>query len=113
MPQAFDPLTHQIDHIVAVKHGVKTVSNNLCLACFGCNNGKGSDLSGIDPVSGKIVPLYNPRRQKWRRHFRWRGARLIGLTQSGRATIAVLGTNLRHRVLFRQSLIEEGVFPPS
>jgi hypothetical protein len=105
-------LAFQIDHIIARKHRGLTRASNLCLACFACNNHKGTNLSGIDPKTGKIVPLFNPRRHKWHRHFRWQGPLLIGLTPIGRATIIVLEINLDHRVDLRQGLIDEGVFPP-
>jgi len=57
--------------------------------------------------------LFNPRRQKWSRHFGWHGPILIGRTTVGRATIAVLSINLPHRVAQRAALIAEGVFPPA
>jgi hypothetical protein len=49
---------------------------------------------------------------KWFRHFRWDGPRLVGRTAVGRATVAVLDMNDEDRVELRQSLIDEGVFPP-
>jgi hypothetical protein len=64
-------------------------------------------------VTKKIVPLFNPRRHKWSRHFRWDGPVLVGLTPSGRATVIFLEINLDYRVAFRQDLIEEEVFPPA
>lgn len=76
-----------------------------------CNSFKGTNLSGIDPKTETIVKLFHPRRHKWVRHFRWKGATLRGTTSLGRATIAVLRINLEHRVLHRQALIDEGVFP--
>jgi hypothetical protein len=36
----------------------------------------------------------------------------VGKTAIGRVTIAVLEINFSERVLLRQSLIDEGVFPP-
>jgi hypothetical protein len=62
MPQAFDDLTFQIDHVIAVSHGGPTRAGNLCLACFACSSFKGPNLAGIDPVTKKVVPLFNPRR---------------------------------------------------
>jgi hypothetical protein len=73
---------------------------------------QGANLSGIDPHSEKIVPLFNPRRHKWGRHFRWQGPVLVGRTPAGRATVATLRINLDHRVAYRRELIDEGVFPP-
>jgi hypothetical protein len=111
--QEFDRLPFEIDHIIAQKHrGGPTRSSNLCLACFACNHHKGACIAGRDHITKMLVPLFNPRRHKWRRHFRWDGPLLIGLTPIGRVTVAVLEINLDHRVAFRQELIDEGVFPP-
>lgn len=110
--QGFDRLAFEIDHIFAQKHRGPTRAGNLCLACFASNNHKGPNISGIDPKTRKIVPLFNPRRHKWSRHFRWDGLLLIGLTPNGRATVAVLEIYLEYRVNYRQELIEAGLFPP-
>jgi len=112
MPQQYDDLQFEIDHILARKHGGLTTAHNLALACFPCNNHKGPNIAGRDPLTERIVPLFNPRRNRWRQHFLWDGPFLEGLTPTGRATIAVLEINLPHRVNLRQSLIEEKVFPP-
>lgn len=112
LPQAYDELPFQIDHILARKHGGLTTAQNLALACFPCNNHKGPNIAGRDPLTERIVPLYHPRRHRWRRHFLWDGPFLENRTAIGRATIAVLEINLPHRVNLRQALIEENVFPP-
>jgi HNH endonuclease len=113
MPQEYDDGTFQIDHVIALSHGGPTRPSNLCLACFSCNSFKGPNLAGIDPKTKKVVPLFNPRRHKWHRHFRWEGPELRGRTPAGRATIVTLRINLDHRVDYRQELIDEGFFPPS
>jgi hypothetical protein len=102
----------EIDHIIAEKHRGPTRAGNLCYACFACNNHKGTNISGIDSEKKTIVSLFNPRRHKWSKHFRWDGPVLVGLTPAGRATIAVLEINLDYRVDLRQSLIDIGLFPP-
>jgi hypothetical protein len=112
MPQEFDGFTHEIDHVIAKKHRGRTVPGNLALACFPCNNHKGTDLTSIDPATRKLTRLFHPRRHKWAHHFHWSGAELLGRTAIGRVTVVVLGINLPDRVLLRQALIEEGVFPP-
>jgi hypothetical protein len=112
MPQEFDEITFEIDHVIPRKHGGLTVADNLALACFFCNNRKGPNLSGIDPVSGDVVQLFNPRRQRWDRHFRWVDYRVVGRTKGGRATIVVLEMNLPSRVELREVLSRAGLFPP-
>jgi hypothetical protein len=113
LPEAFSPARFEADHIIAVQHGGETILRNLAWTCFGGNRHKLSNLAGIDPKTRRRTWLFNPRRQKWPRHFRWEGATLLGRTPVGRATIAVLGINLSHHVALRAALIAEGVFPPS
>lgn len=112
MPQEYDDLPFEIDHILARKHGGQTVARNLALACFPCNNHKGPNIAGRDPRTGRIVRLFHPRRHKWHQHFQWDDAFLVGRTSIGRATIAVLEINLAYRVTLRQALIAENLFPP-
>jgi HNH endonuclease len=111
LPQALTRLPFQIDHVIAIKHDGTTRASNLALSCFACNNHKGPNIAGIDPASRKITPLFNPRRHKWDRHFRWDGPVLCGLTAIGRTSVAVLEINLPYRVALRAALIEGGVFP--
>src|SRR5262245_46764895 len=113
MAQSFTDASHEIDHIVAEKHHGPTTPDNLALACFHCNNHKGPNIAGVDSETGQVVRLVHPRQDVWTDHFAWRGAVMVGLTPSGRATVDVLAINLRHRVLHRQALIEEGTFPPA
>lgn len=111
MPREYDDATFEIDHVVARKHGGAERAANLCLACFACNSFKGPNLSGRDIKMRSTVLLFNPRRHKWPRHFRWDGARLVGRTAIGRATVATLRIDLDHRVAHRRALIDEGFFP--
>ena len=113
LSQEFDDRAFEIDHIRSQKHLGPTVAGNLALSCFRCNSFKGSDISARDSKTGKLTPLFNPRRHKWTRHFYWRGAYLIGRTPVGRVTVAVLRINDPFRVELREMLIEEGVFPPA
>ena len=71
-------------------------------ACFFCNSYKGSDIAGRDIRTRSLVPLFNPRRHKWERHFRWDGALLIGRTRIGRVTIVLLNTNDPFRTELRE-----------
>ena len=51
-------------------------------------------------------------RMNWAEHFEWRGALLSGRTGIGRATVKLLAINHPDYVLLRESLIDEGTFPP-
>src|SRR5258708_5727286 len=80
LPRRLSSTPFEIDHIVAEQHGGKTLARNLALACIACNHHKGPNLAGIDPTTGKGQWLFNPRRHKWGRHFRWEGPVLVGRT---------------------------------
>jgi hypothetical protein len=104
--QAFFP--HEPDHLIAHKHGGETTSANLGLACFDCNRFKGSDIAAIDPVSGELVALFNPRVQTWSEHFILREGLIVPLTPTGRVTEKLLQFNLPRRVEIRKRLAALG-----
>jgi 5-methylcytosine-specific restriction endonuclease McrA len=62
-------ISHQIDHIISLKHGGKTELENLAYSCFSCNNNKGSDVGTILLPEIKFVRFYNPRLDSWNEHF--------------------------------------------
>lgn len=105
--------THQIDHVIPIKHGGQTVSENLAYACAECNHFKGTDFATVDQASGEIVSLFNPRTQQWREHFALEGARIAPLTAMGRATVELLRLNTEAHLLERETLIATGRYPPS
>jgi len=100
----------EIDHVIARKHHGRTLASNLALACWYCNSFKGSDIAGLDPLTGKLTRLFNPRRHQWAWHFRWNGPELMGKTAIGRTTIQLLQINCEEAVILRESLIAEGLF---
>ena len=94
-PMAFSTQRFQVEHINPISKGGSSQLDNLALACNGCNNHKHAKTSAFDPIGGVVVPLYHPRMQVWNEHFAW-GLdiiSLIGVTQTGRATIAELKLN--------------------
>jgi hypothetical protein len=97
-----------IEHIVPRKHGGATVEANLAFSCQHCNLHKGANLTGVDPLTGDVVALFDPRKDQWNEHFAWRGIALMGLTPTGRATVRVLVMNARDRMDLR-SLAVRGV----
>jgi hypothetical protein len=99
-----------LEHIIARQHGGQTVLKNLAWACHRCNYHKGPNLSGVDPNTRKVVPLFNPRRERWSRHFELRGVELVGRTPKGRATVALLQMNAPRRLERRAALIQRGWF---
>ncbi|MEX2119611.1 MAG: HNH endonuclease signature motif containing protein [Pirellulales bacterium] len=112
LPAALHPGPFEIEHIVPKQHGGRTSFGNLAYSCLFCNRHKGPNLAGTEVGSSisKLIRLFNPRRHKWARHFRWDGPLLIGRTPIGRVTVKVLAVNDPVRVALRRELIEEGVF---
>ena len=108
LPQAALELQFHVDHVIARQHRGQTSVENLCVACDRCNLKKGPNLSSIDPLTGDLVPLFNPRRDEWSEHFSRVGAEIHGRTAIGRATEALLEFNSPRRRELRKQLIDEG-----
>lgn len=106
MPEIAVLVSHEIDHVIAEKHGGQTGEDNLALACTICNKYKGSDLASLDPSSGEIVRLYNPRGDHWLDHFRLEEGEIIPLTAIGRVTVRLLQMNRPERVEERRWLLQ-------
>lgn len=102
-PELFSLSVHEVDHVIAEKHGGTTTEDNLALACKLCNTFKGSDIASIDPETDEITPLYNPRRDRWSEHFQLKEAELIPLTDRSRTTIRLLQLN-RNQILKERAL---------
>jgi hypothetical protein len=110
-PQAAQPyLTFHVEHIIARQHNGSDAPENLCLACQACNSSKGPNLTGIDPETGGIEPLFHPRKLAWNEHFSLDGIFIVGLTAIGRTTIGVLAMNSERQVELRAILMAQGEF---
>ena len=109
VPQDATPfIAFHVEHVVARQHIGDDRVENLALACDRCNAFKGTNLTSIDPVSGKFVPLFNPRQDRWAEHFRFEGGVIVGITAIGRATVRLLNMNAPHRVELREEWLEAG-----
>ncbi len=106
------PLT--VEHIIPRACGGSFEESNLWLSCRRCNEYKGTKTDGIDPETGLIFPLFNPRQQVWKEHFAWSkdGTLIIGLTPCGRATVAALQMNNADIVAVRLLWVAVGWHPP-
>lgn len=104
-----------VEHIKPVSRGGETVLDNLALACTGCNSHKYTKIEEPDPFDGVSAPLYNPRSQRWRDHFRWNEnyREIVGLTPTGRATVNALQMNRFGVVNMRRLLFGVGLHPPA
>ena len=87
---------HHVDHVSAEKHGGQTHADNLALCCAECNGHKGSDLASLTSM-GRLVALFNPRRERWNTHFHIDGGEGVPLTQTGEVG-CVCSTTLTKRV---------------
>jgi hypothetical protein len=95
---------HEVDHVIAQKHGGKTTLANLAFACFECNRYKGSDVASFDPLTGQLTPLFNPRQQEWNAHFSYENGVIAPLTPEGRVTVILLRLNDPTRIQERIAL---------
>ncbi len=106
----------EIEHIIPTSKGGSDDESNLWLACPLCNRHKSDKINGIDPKTGHMVPLFNPRLQNWAEHFRWSddGLRVIGLTPTGRVTVIALHlSDDTDALTVRSYWIMAGWHPPS
>ncbi len=113
-PKGFSPASFSIEHIHPKSKKGTDEPENLALACQGCNAYKSDKISAIDPISGRIVPLYNPRKDVWEEHFLWNEdfTEILGLTAKGRATINLLKLNREEVINLRRVLHLFGEHPP-
>jgi len=104
----------EIEHIIPKARNGTDDEANLWLACRLCNHYKGTQTEGRDPITGRRVSLFNPRKQRWSRHFRWSGDGLsiVGRTACGRATVTALNLNNLIARMVRAKWVEAGWHPP-
>ena len=113
LAQAGQAATFHIDHVVPMAVGGETILQNLALACVSCSLRKSAKQYVIDPLTNQEVSIFNPRFQLWSEHFAWDGVQLIGLSATGRATIATLDMNRPILLAIRQEEAFFGRHPPS
>jgi hypothetical protein len=106
LPEVAAFVSHEVDHVIAEKHGGLTESDNLALSCSVCNKYKGSDLASIDLISREIIRLYNPRCDSWPDHFQLEAGSMLPLTPIGQVTVQLLQINRPERVEERKLLMQ-------
>lgn len=113
-PQKLLSYKLEIEHLHPQALDGKTEELNLWLACRQCNLSKGVKTHGFDLVTFKRAKLFNPRRQKWSRHFVWSEDKteIIGRTACGRATVSALQMNSDLHKTAREFWKLTGIFPP-
>lgn len=70
---------------------------------------KGTNLTSIDPDTGRVTLLFNPRQHRWADHFAHIGGNIEGKTPVGRTTVSLLEMNGAERLRLRQHLLRLGL----
>ena len=109
LPQHASALRFHIEHIIARQHGGTDDPSNLAIACPECNYQKGSNLAGVDPDTGAVTRLFDPRQNTWEDHFARKAARIVGKTATGRTTVWLLEMNTGDRLRWREMLLRLGM----
>jgi hypothetical protein len=112
--EALTVVTIEFEHIVPRAAGGATVFDNLCLSCPTCNRHKSDLGSAPDPLTQKDVALFHPQQQRWRDHVSWNAdaTQVVGLTPTGRATIAALRMNRPQMIRVRRMWVAMNEHPP-
>ena len=113
--ERFSPDPFSVEHIVPRSAGGIEDEENLAFSCQGCNNRKYTSTTAIDPVTGLVVALFNPRRDSWTENFVWNNdfTQIVALTPTGRATVAKLQLNRPGVANLRSVLREIREHPPA
>ena len=103
--------SHHVDHIISEKHDGETALDNLAYSCNLCNWMKGSDVAAYDASSRMLIPLFNPRTDRWNEHFGLQFGEIVPLTSVGEATVRLLKLNAPQRIAEREWLTSHGRYP--
>ncbi|HEY9747070.1 MAG TPA: HNH endonuclease signature motif containing protein [Allocoleopsis sp.] len=112
--EALTATTFEFEHIIPRSAGGETSFENLCLSCPSCNRHKASRQFAPDLTTQQEVALFHPQLQAWTDHFSWNesATEIIGLTPTGRATIAALQMNRPQLIRVRRMWVKLGEHPP-
>src|SRR5207247_258750 len=107
-----DPFS--VEHILPHAAGGGDDLANLAYSCQGCNGRKYTAIEAPDPLTGEPAPLFHPRQHLWTEHFTWDQSctHVLGITPTGRATIARLELNRRQLTNYRRVMRSAGEHPP-
>ncbi len=111
-PEIIFNFPFEIEHIVPVKLNGTNNNSNLALSCRSCNLYKSSHISSTDLETQSEVSLYHPRKNRWSQHFTVdiESGNILGLTATGRATIALLQINRETQVMARKQWMILDIF---
>ncbi len=111
----FTTAAFHCEHIRPREASGEATADNHAWACPWCNACKDTKTHAPDPQTGRLVPLFHPRRQHWSRHFAWSEdfIVIIGCTATGRATVVALHLNRPELLNLRRVLHVVGEHPPA
>ena len=103
--------SHHLDHIISEKHDGETALDNLAYSCNLRNWMKGGDVAAYDVSSRVLIPLFNPRTDRWDERFGLQFGEIVPLTGVGEATVRLLKLNAPQRIAEREWLTSHGRYP--
>ena len=109
-PDIIANFSFHIEHIIGLQHKGTNHLDNLAYACATCNWKKGPNIGTLLKPEGSIIPLFNPRKDKWDEHFYVEDGVILAKDEIGEGTIQLLDFNAVDRILERRYLIEAGLF---
>jgi hypothetical protein len=101
----------EVEHVISLKHGSSSEPDNLAYACVFYNRQKGSDIGSVSQETGEFSRFYNPRKDRWRDHFRLDEDFITPRSVVGEVTARILQFNGVERLLERSVLREEERYP--
>jgi hypothetical protein len=112
-PEVLFNIRMEVEHIYPLARGGADDFQNLALACRACNGFKHTAITARDPLTGRLVRLFNPRTDVWHEQFRldFDTARIEGRTDIGRATVTRLRMNSQEHVGAREFWMLHFGFP--
>ena len=112
-PEVAFNLAFEVEHIVPIMREGEDAEPNLALSCRSCNAHKSTRVTGRDPETEAVVPLFHPRQDFWHQHFSVDAetALMSGLTPTGRATVVCLNINSAAQCAARRHWMRLGLFP--
>ena len=96
-PAAYSSAPYVCEHVLPRVGGAGDSLSELAWACPACNSHKYAKTRARDPVAGRWVRLFNPRRDRWTRHFQWSDDFLLIV---GRTTSSCSALRARARYSF-------------
>lgn len=112
LPENSGTITFHVDHIRPIKHNGSDDNETCVCPVINSTATWADNISGYDPETDKLTPLYHPRRHSWDEPLKLEADYTItGLTPEGCTTLYVLKINKEIRVQRCQFLTELGMYP--